>query len=226
MEKKVKLNNRTTKTHISLSEDIIQIEYISNPSKIGVILFPPDPNWGGSMHTPLIDDLFNHFDGEKFCVMRFSFVKYQILNNAYDQYIIQGAVVFEEFIKVFPDVNEIWFVGYSFGSLVSLNILLRRPEVKGIIMIAPPILNYDYFSWINLCKTTGLIFFGIKDDLTPEIAMDKFSQFLGERNISLNLMPIQGSNHYFVNKTNYIGEQIIKFIESSKIKEAAEKFTP
>ena len=211
----VVINNRIRKGYVSLSEDIIQIEYSENlNSKIGVILFPPDPNWGGTMFTGLINDLFWAFDEQKINVMRFNFVKHQIFNNIYDKYITQASICFEEFIKLLPHANMIFFVGYSFGSLISLNIVLRRPEIKGLIMIAPPILNYDFFSWVNVCKVSGLLMYGTRDELTPEDVMTSFHHFLFTKKIELEKIQIFGANHHFNDKHKQIFDNIMGYINT------------
>src|SRR5690606_31777048 len=66
------------------------------------------------------------------------------------------------------DLNKnapyVWVGGFSFGSWVGMQLLMRRPEIKGFISISPPANDRD-FSFLAPCPTSGLIIHGSDDDL-------------------------------------------------------------
>lgn len=218
----IRLNQNTTRTHIALTEDITEIEYCSHDSEIGILLIGPDPNWGGNMNTPVIDKLFKSFDEQEISTMRFSFTKYQIFNNNYDKYITQAAVCLEEFFRVVDNLKRVWLIGYSFGSLVGLNLALRRPDVQGVIMLSPPILNYDFISWFMAFNAKVLVVYGTRDHLIPQNIMDAYIKYLAINKVQVSMCPILGSNHYLTGKEDQIARECLSFIFQSP--EAEESF--
>lgn len=213
-DKKVRINKNLTRTHISLSDDVTSIEYCSHDSDFAILLIPSDPTWGGDMHTPLIEKLFTFFDKNEISVMRFSFTKYQIFNNNYDKYITQAAVCLEEFFRTMEYPKKVWVIGYSFGSLVALNLALRRPDIHGIIMLCPPILNYDFISWFMAFNAKVLIIYGTKDHLIPENIIESYIKYLAMNKMDVSICPILGANHYLLGKEEKIAKECLNFILS------------
>jgi alpha/beta superfamily hydrolase len=37
-----------------------------------------------------------------------------------------------------------WIAGFSFGALIGMQLLMRRPEIRGFISVAPPANMYDF----------------------------------------------------------------------------------
>ena len=54
--------------------------------------------------------------------------------------------------------------GFSFGSLIAMQLLMRRPEINSLLQ-SPQLNVYDFF-FITL-STSGLIISGKKDELVP-----------------------------------------------------------
>lgn len=212
---KIRINKNITRTYVALTDDITEIEYCSHDSDFGILLIGPDPNWGGNMKTPIIDKLFVNFDRHEISTMRFSFSKYQIFNNNYDKYVAQAAVCLEEFFRVMEKTKKVWLVGYSFGSLIGLNLALRRPDVQGVIMLSPPLLNYDFISWFMAFSAKVLVIYGTRDHLLPENIVDAYMKFLSMNKINVSMCPILGSNHYLSGKEDQIARECLSFIINS-----------
>jgi alpha/beta superfamily hydrolase len=43
-----------------------------------------------------------------------------------------------------PNASMLWAAGYSFGSYVGMQLLMRRPEMGGFISISAPASHYDF----------------------------------------------------------------------------------
>lgn len=203
-----------------LNDDQNPIEFFNSTdeqSDVGVFMISPDPNWEGNMYTPVIDEIFNQLVEEDINVMRFSFIKYPTsLNDKYVKYIQQSSICFEEFLKRMPNVKYIIVLGYSFGSLMALQLTLRRIEVMGFICIAPPLLNYDFLPCLTQRNTNGVVIYGTFDPLVPEKVVETYVQCMKSQKMNTTLVPIQGANHYFTNKINLLTKEVLNYINYIK----------
>ena len=91
-----------------------------------------------------------------------------------------------------------WIGGYSFGALISMQLMMRRPEIEGFISISPPA-NTEDFSFLAPCPSSGLISHGDADEMIPIETSSKLASKLGaQKNIEVKLW--EGGNKH----TNYV----------------------
>ncbi len=103
--------------------------------------------------------------------------------------------------EVNPNAPYVWVGGFSFGAWIGMQLLMRRPEIRGFISIAPPANLYD-FSFLAPCPTSGLIVQGGKDMIVPEQATEKLVQKLRtQRGISVDYRVIPEAGHFFKDQT-------------------------
>jgi alpha/beta superfamily hydrolase len=212
---KIRINRNLTRSHVALTDDVTEIEFCEHDSEYGVLLISGDPLWGANMKTPIIEKLFRYFDENQISTMRFSFTRYQIFNNNYDKYITQAAVCLEEFFKVMEVSKKVWVIGYSFGSLVALNLALRRPDIHGVIMLSPPILNYDFISWYMPFNAKVLVAYGTRDHLIPENIIEAYVKYLAMNKMSVSICPILGADHHLKGKEEQIARECLSFMYNS-----------
>src|SRR3546814_11404890 len=46
--------------------------------------------------------------------------------------------------QIHPEASTTWVAGYSFGAWIGIQLLMRRPEIKGFISVSPPANMYDF----------------------------------------------------------------------------------
>ena len=64
--------------------------------------------------------------------------------------------------------NGSWiFIGFSFGAWIGFQTLMRRPEVDGLILIAPPVNLYD-FNFLSPCPIKTLIIRAEQDEIVKK----------------------------------------------------------
>jgi alpha/beta superfamily hydrolase len=69
--------------------------------------------------------------------------------------------------QIHPEAETTWVAGVSFGAWIGMQLLMRRPEIRGFISIAPPANMYD-FSFLAPCPSSGIIIQGEADEVvTP-----------------------------------------------------------
>lgn len=210
---------------IVLGDGVVDAEvYVSkNNSPESILLFHGDPNWGATMYDKPVNDLFHAFKKKEYNVMRINFIKHIIINDNYDKYISQASVCLEEFFNYIGYSNiKLFFVGYSFGSLIALNMLLRRPEAFGVVLISPALTFYDYL-WVTPCKNNGAIIYGSQDNtmkidpsasgFTKDDLIRNFANLCKINKIEMDVSVIFGADHYFSGRTSEMTKECLKYIE-------------
>jgi alpha/beta superfamily hydrolase len=99
--------------------------------------------------------------------------------------------------SIHPEAQQTWVAGYSFGALIGMQLLMRRPEIRGFISIAPPANMYD-FSFLAPCPSSGILIQGTADEVvTPSAVQKLVDKLRTQRHITINHDEIKGANHFF-----------------------------
>ena len=65
------------------------------------------------------------------------------------------------------DYSQCWVSGFSFGSLICMQLIMRRPEVNNFIAVSPQPNVYD-FSFLAPCPTSGQVIYSENDELVTK----------------------------------------------------------
>ena len=147
-----------------------------NPRAPLVLVLHPHPAQGGTMNNRVTYAMFQAFVNMGFSVLRFN---YRGVGNS--QGVIDGtgvgeladAIIALDWLQnIDSESNVCWIAGYSFGSWIAAQLLMRRPEIKGFVFVSPPTNAYQ-FDFLTPCPSSGLIIQGAKDSLIsePSVAM-------------------------------------------------------
>lgn len=164
------------------------------------LVLHPSPEQGGTMNNKIAYTMFQNFVERGFSVLRFNFRGVGRSQGIFDRgegELSDAAAALDwmqEFNKAAPYV---WVGGFSFGSWIGMQLLMRRPEIRGFISVAPPANMYD-FSFLAPCPTSGLILHGSRDDVVPMESVDSFMEKVQiQKGIELDFRPVEGANHFF-----------------------------
>jgi alpha/beta superfamily hydrolase len=103
------------------------------------------------------------------------------------------------------DASACWIAGFSFGAWISMQLLMRRPEIDGFISVSPPANLYD-FGFLSPCPAAGLITMGNKDDIVTEESVSKLATKLaGQKGANIEYKVIAGADHYYRNNLDELG---------------------
>jgi len=175
-----------------------------------VVLMHPHPQHGGTMNNKVIYSLYQSFVKRGFSTLRFNFRGVGRSQGVFDsgQGELSDAASALDWIQTYnPNAQTCWVAGFSFGAWISMQLMMRRPEISGFISIAPPANIHD-FSFLAPCPASGLILHGDKDNVVPISSVDKFSQKLQKQNnIEIDYQVIKGCDHFFL---DYLDEMIIQ----------------
>ena len=110
------------------------------------------------------------------------------------------------------DYSQCWVSGFSFGALICMQLIMRRPEVNNFIAISPQPNVYD-FSFLAPCPTSGQIVYSDEDELVTKESMDELNKRIkSQKGIEVAFTKIKNANHFFKNKEDELSKEIEKYI--------------
>ena len=111
------------------------------------------------------------------------------------------------------DYSQCWVSGFSFGSLIAMQLLMRRPEINRFIAISPQPNVYD-FSFLSPCPTSGLMIYGKKDELVPIEHINELDKRLSaQKGIKVEFQSINDANHFFSKNESSLVKSLDKYIK-------------
>ena len=103
--------------------------------------------------------------------------------------------------------------GFSFGSLIAMQLLMRRPEINRFIAISPQPNVYD-FSFLSPCPTSGMVVYGKKDELVPlEYITELDKRLSAQKGIKVEFHAVTDANHFFSKTDNVLIKSLDKYIK-------------
>jgi alpha/beta superfamily hydrolase len=164
------------------------------------LILHPHPQHGGTMNNRVVYEMFYAFQRRGCSVLRFNFRGVGRSQGVFDGGIgeLSDAAAALDWLQTMnPGAQTCWVVGFSFGAWISMQLLMRRPEIHAFITIAPPANIYD-FTFLAPCPASGLIVHGRNDQVSPEADVQKMVDRLNaQRGIKITQVKIEGANHFF-----------------------------
>lgn len=180
-----------------------------------VLVLHPHPLYGGTMNNKIVYRLFHIFAQNGFSVLRFNFRGVGKSQGKYDNGIgelTDAATALDWLQAQNPDAPTCWIAGFSFGAWISLQLLMRRPEIEGFVAVSPPANLYD-FSFLSPCPAAGLITQGDKDDVVSEESVNKLATRLGgPQGTRVDYRIVPGADHYYRGIEEDLGNVVGEYI--------------
>ena len=171
----------------------------SRPRAPVAILLQPHPAQG-TMNHPIVMAMYNSFVKRGFATLRFNFRGVGRSQGTFDNGIgeLSDAASALDWMQQFNhEAHTTWVGGFSFGAWIGMQLLMRRPEIKGFISIAPPANMYD-FTFLAPCPSSGIIVDGENDEVVTGASVQKLVDKLKtQRHITIDHATIPGANHFF-----------------------------
>ena len=125
-------------------------------SPVAIVLHP-HPQYGGTMNNRVVQETFNTFVKNGFSVLKFNFRGVDKSEGTFDNgqgELSDAAAALDWVERENQDYSQCWVSGFSFGSLICMQLIMRRPEVTKFICIAPQPNVYDFtFSSMSNIRT-------------------------------------------------------------------------
>ena len=175
---------------------------------------------GGTMNNKVVVETFKNFVSNDFSVCRINFRGVGKSDGEFDNgqgELADAAAALDWIEKENFDNSQCWISGFSFGSLIAMQLLMRRPEVNRFICISPQPNVYDY-SFLSPCPTSGLMIYGKKDELVSFDHIDILNKRLtNQKGIKVDFQGVADANHFFSNKEKNLSNIIGSYIKKESI---------
>ena len=196
----------------------IQAKYFKNKQQgapIALVL-QPHPQYGGTMNNRIVYETFNCFYKNKFSVIRINFRGVEKSDGIFDNgqgELSDAAAALDWIEKENPGYSQCWVSGFSFGALICMQLIMRRPEVNKFISISPQPNVYD-FTFLAPCPISGLIIYGKNDELVQvDSILDLKKRLNMQKNINVKFDPIPNANHFYKGKEKELANSIQEYIK-------------
>ena len=196
----------------------LEAKYYKNPkfgSPVAIVLHP-HPQYGGTMNNKIVQLMYNIFLENGFSVIKVNFRGVGKSEGKFDNGLgeLSDAAAALDFLqRNNQSSNESWVVGFSFGALICMQLLMRRPEINRFIAISPQPNVYD-FSFLSPCPTSGLMIYGKKDELVPlEYITELDKRLSAQKGIKVEFQSITEANHFFSKTEETLVKNLDKYIK-------------
>ena len=180
------------------------------------MILHPHPQGGGTMNNAIVQAMYKTFVRRGFATLRFNFRGVGKSQSEFDNGIgeLSDAAAALDWVQSFHhEAETTWIAGFSFGSLIGMQLLMRRPEIRGFITIAPPANMYD-FSFLAPCPASGVIIQGEADEVaTPSGTQKLVDKLRTQKHITIQHETIPGANHFFQNEMGELMKRVDDYLD-------------
>lgn len=204
----------------------------SEKAPIALIL-PPHPQQGGDMDNKVVITMYKIFSALGFTVLRINYrgvgkstptpgSMSQANSNIGESELNDAAVALDWLQNHYPTVRQFWIAGFGFGAWVGLQLLMRRPELKHFVAVAPPAHNFD-FSFLSPCPVPGLVVHGTDDQYAPIAFVDSLMHKMRvQKGIDVAYKKIEHADHFFETSIPQLTQVLYEYVaEQSQKQERA-----
>ena len=180
------------------------------------LVLQPHPQYGGTMNNRIVYETYNCFFKNGFSIIRINFRGVEKSDGIFDNgqgELSDAAAALDWIERENPGFIQSWVSGFSFGSLICMQLIMRRPEVSKFIAISPQPNVYD-FSFLAPCPISGLIIYGKNDELVSEDSILNLKKRLStQKNIEVKFDSIINANHFYKSKEKELTLSINRYLK-------------
>ena len=193
----------------------------NQPDAPTAIILHPEPNKRGTMNNRVTFALYKLFQARGFSVLRFNFRGVGKSQGSYDNgegELADAATAMDWLQNQNPASTECWIAGFSFGSWIGMQLMMRRPEITGFISISPPASTHD-FTFLAPCPVSGLIVQGGEDS---QVSSDRILQLVDkiskQKGVTIDVGIIEEANQFFSAHLNEAMEAVSRYVDGRTTK--------
>ena len=194
-----------------------------SPDAPTALILHPEPDKGGTMNNRVTYALYQHFQSRGFAVM-VQFPRCRTEQGTYDSgegELSDAATAMDWLQSQTPGSSQCWIAGFSFGSWIGMQLMMRRPEIQGFISVTPPAATHD-FTFLAPCPASGLIIHGEEDTAVPPETVHKLVERLSiQKGVEIKVDIVPGANHFFTEHLEQLMERVSAYLDDSLPKEPA-----
>ncbi|MEG8017661.1 alpha/beta hydrolase [Sphingomonas sp. LR55] len=180
------------------------------------MILHPHPSAGGTMNNAIVQQLYKTFQRRGFATLRFNFRGVGKSQGVFDNGVgeLSDAASALDWVQSFhPEAQTTWIAGVSFGAWIGMQLLMRRPEIRGFISVAPPANLYD-FTFLAPCPSSGIIIQGEADEVaTPGATQKLVDKLRTQKHITIHHDTIPKANHFFEHEMPELMGSVDKYLD-------------
>ena len=180
------------------------------------MILHPHPQGGGTMNDRITQALYKTFVRRGFATLRFNFRGVGRSQGVFDNGIGElsdAAAALDWVQSIHPEAQTTWVAGFSFGAWIGMQLLMRRPEIRGFISVAPPANMYD-FTFLAPCPSSGIIVNGAGDEIVSPPSVGKLVEKLRtQKGITIHHDEIPRANHFFENEMGEMMRSVDNYLD-------------
>lgn len=197
----------------------IEARYTEPPHEgapIALILHP-HPKAGGTMQDPITIRMYQMFEQRGFGVLRYNSRGVGRTQGMYDHGVGEledAAFVLDYLENMAESPRYVWCAGYSFGAWITLQLLMRRPEIDGFFAVSPPANHYD-LSFLAPCPASGLIIIGDNDAIaTPQDVERSLQKVRVQKGEVISRDVVEGADHFYQSKQDVLLDKLSAYLDT------------
>lgn len=175
------------------------------------LVLHPHPEHGGTMNNRVNFALYQIFAQRGFSTLRFNFRGVGRSQGEFDKgegELSDAASALDWMQDLNPNAPYVWVGGFSFGAWVGMQLLMRRPEIRGFISVAPPT-RTDDFTFLAPCPTNGLVIHGSQDDVVcAQKASELVTRLNTDQGLDIDYRVVDGANHFFRDRLSVLAHNV------------------
>ena len=200
----------------------------NQPDAPTAIILHPEPNKRGTMNNRVTFALYKLFQARGFSVLRFNFRGVGKSQGSYDNgegELADAATAMDWLQNQNPASTECRIAGFSFGSWIGMQLMMRRPEITGFISISPPASTHD-FTFLAPCPVSGLI---VQGGENSQVSSDRILQLVDkiskQKGVTIDVGIIEEANQFFSAHLNEAMEAVSKYVDgrTTKMNDSTQK---
>lgn len=194
----------TTIDGVSIEADVATAS-TSAPVRGGVVLAHPHPLHGGDRLNSVVDVLFSALPERGFHTIRFDFRGAGGSGGRHDggdgeRLDVAAAVDFAATL-----CDDVWVIGYSFGSIVAMNVI--EPRVSGWVAMAPPFMG-DANVLVGRDPRPKLLLTPEHDQFCPPDRVREHTRDWPRTSIVV----VPGTDHFLTGRLNSLVDPVLEFL--------------
>ena len=180
------------------------------------LVLHPHPQYGGTMNNRIVYETYNSFYKKGFSVIRINFRGVEKSDGVFDNgqgELSDAAAALDWIEKENPGYSQCWVSGFSFGSLICMQLIMSRPEVNKFVALSPQPNVYD-FTFLAPCPISGMVIYGKNDELVSEESILGLKKRLSmQKNIEVKFNSVNSANHFYKSKEKELSAVIDSYIK-------------
>lgn len=179
------------------------------------VVMHPHPEKGGTMNNKVTYRIFEAFARCGFSVLRFNFRGVGNSEGHYDSgegELLDAMAALDWIHAQHPHTQGIWVSGFSFGSWIAMQMIMRRPDVDRFLAVSPPAGAYD-FNFLSPCPTSGFVVVGSEDEIvSPDSVKELLQKTQRQKDVKIHYSEIIGADHFYTVQQDMLTKRLCQYI--------------